>query len=920
MIAPWLSRVRSLWRGVARTHAIDAEMREEFEHHIEMRAADLVRSGLSQADAERTARAEFGGTFQYTALGREARGLRWFDSLRLSWLDVKLGARMLIKYPLLTLVSALALGVAIAVGAGGSTAISLINTDALPLNEGDRIVGIQLWDVAARRPERRILRDIAAWRGMRTLRDVGAFTGAVRNIVADDGGAEVGRGIEMSAAGFRVARVKPLLGRYLVDEDERPGAPPVVVIGYDVWRSRFAADSGIIGRSVKLGDEPHTVVGVMPEGFAFPVDFNLWLPLRLDSLGYDWREGPRLFAFGRLAPGATLTQAQAEIATLESRIAKAQPDTHANLRPRVMSFSQSWFELDSPDTILALRTTRLFMALLLVVVCVNIAILVYARTATRQTEIAVRSALGASRGRIVTQLFGEALVLSAAGAAVGLVILRGVGLRLDYMLAQVGVRLVPFWLRFEVSDTMLVWLLIFAGVGAFIIGVVPGLQLTGRGVQLSLQRLSGGHSTVRMGRLWTALVVIEVAIAVAILPAAVRFAGEWIQNATADPGFAAEQYLSASLTMAETDAATTTPEGVRDFQTSFTRARVSLERRLEAERGALAVTYTRAIPGSESARRIEIEPLTAADSAKFATDSARVVGAGQPEGMARYIIAPKARFAIVEADYFKAFGIQVRTGRDFIPADSATDLVVVNHSFVDSLLDGRSALGRRLRTLRFERNGYVPDRWLQIVGVVDDFPAKSTLDTPHAAVHWVGAASEMYPAMLVVQTRDDPSEFGRRLRAIALDVEPKLLVRDVGSMDAAIRAEQLPLQWLAISLGVVTLSVLVLSAAGIYALMSVTVTRRRREIGIRVALGASRSRLLWGIFMRAGVQLGTGVAVGIGLAAVLNSWTGGELLGAWSIVILPAVSLLAVGVGAIATMIPARRALSIQPTVVLKED
>jgi ABC-type antimicrobial peptide transport system permease subunit len=190
----------------------------------------------------------------------------------------------------------------------------------------------------------------------------------------------------------------------------------------------------------------------------------------------------------------------------------------------------------------------------------------------------------------------------------------------------------------------------------------------------------------------------------------------------------------------------------------------------------------------------------------------------------------------------------------------------------------------------------------------------------HAAVYWVGAANEMYPAMLVVRTRDDPSAFGRRLRAIALDVEPKLLVRDVGPMDAAIKAEQLPLQWLAIGLGVVTLSVLVLSAAGIYALMSVTVTRRRREIGIRVALGASRARLLRGIFMRAGVQLGTGVAVGIGLAAVLNSWTGGELLGAWSVVILPAVSLLAVGVGAIATMIPARRALSIQPTVVLKED
>jgi predicted permease len=724
----------------------------------------------------------------------------------------------------------------------------------------------------------------------------------------------------MSAAGFRVARVKPLLGRYLVYEDERPGAPPVVVIGYDVWRSRFAADSGIIGRSVKLGDEPHTVVGVMPEGFAFPVDFNLWLPLRLDSLGYEWREGPRLFAFGRLAPGATLAQAQAEIATLESRIAKAHPDPHATLRPRVMPFSRSWFELDSPDAILALRTTRLFMALLLVVICVNVAILVYARTATRQSELAVRSALGASRARIVTQLFGEALVLSALGAAVGLVIVWGIASRLDFMLAQLGVRLVPFWLRFEVSNTTLAWLFALALIGAFIIGVVPGLQLTGRRVQLSLQRLSGGHTTVRMGRLWTGLVIIEVAIAVAILPAAVRFAGEWVRDATTGPGFAAEQYLSASLTMAEPDSATTTPAGGRDFQASFNHARANLERRLEEERRVLAVTYTRAIPGSESARRIEIEPITAADSAKAAADSARAVAAGQPEGAARYVTAPVARFAIVDADFFSTFGVRVRDGRDFIPADSSANLVIVNRSFVDSLLDGRSALRRRFRTLWYDDGNTKIDPWLEIVGVVDDFPANPAFSSPRAAIYWVGAADQMYPATMMLRTRGDPVEFGRHLRTIALDVAPALLVRDVGPLDAAIRATHLPLLWLAIGFGAITLSVLVLSAAGIYALMSVTVTRRRREIGIRVALGASRRRLLWGIFVRAGVQLCAGVAVGIGLAAMLNSWTGGELLGAWSVVILPTVSLCAIGAGVLAAMIPARQALSIQPTVVLKED
>lgn len=920
MIAPWLSRVRSLWRGVVRTHDVDAEMREEFEHHIEMRAADLVRAGLSQADAQRTARVEFGGTYQYTAQGREARGLRWFDSLRFSWLDVKLGARMLIKYPLLTLVSALAMGVAIAIGAGGSTVIGLITTTALPLDEGDRIVGIQLLDVASQTHERRILHDLASWSQMRTLQDVGAFRPTVRNFITAQGGAEVGRGVEMSAAGFRLARVKPLLGRYLVDDDERPGAPSVVVIGYDVWRSHFAADPDIVGRTVMVGDEPHTVVGVMPEGFAFPVNYDLWLPLRINLLGYSWREGPALFAFGRLAPGATFTQARAEIETLESRVAKVHPSTRAALRPQVMPYSQSWFNLDSSDAKYVLRTARLLMALLLVVICVNVAILVYARTATRQSELAVRGALGASRARIVMQLFGEALVLSGLGAAVAILIVAGIASRFESMLGQLGVLALPFWLRFDVSDTTLEWLLALGVIGAFIIGVIPGLQLTGRRVQLSLQRLAGGHATVRMGRTWTALVIMEVAIAVAILPTAVRVAAQWIQGATTGPGFPADQYLSASLSLERADSATATPEGARAFRARFARARTKLARRVEAEREVLAVTFTSAAPGSEGGRRIELESMTASDSAKLAADSASAVAEGLAPSAARYHVAPEARFAVVDMDYFTTFGIRVLDGRDFIPSDSSADLVIVNRSFVDSILDGRSALGRRFRTVRIDHNEMKRDPWLEIIGVVDDFPATPRFDNPRPAIYWAGAASEMHAATLVLRTRGDPAEFGRRLRAIALDVDPELLVRHVSPLDAVIRAAHLPLEWLAIGLAAVTLSVLILSAAGIYSLMSVTVTRRRREIGIRVALGASRGRLLWGIFMRAGVQLGAGVVVGIAIAAMLDSWAGGELLGAWSIVILPAVSLFAVGVGILAAMLPARHALSIQPTVVLKED
>ncbi len=920
MLASWLARVRSLWRGMSRTHGIDADMREEFEHHIELRAADLVRAGVPPADAERRARVEFGGAYRYTAEGREARGLGWFDSLRFSWLDIKLGARMLVKYPLLTLVSALAMGVAIAIGAGGSTVLSLISTPSLPLYEGDRIVGVQLWDVESQTHERRIVRDLAAWHEMRTLEDVGAFRPAIRNIVTADGGVEVGRGVEMSAAGFRLARVKPLMGRYLVDDDERPGAPPVVVIGYDAWRANFAADSTIVGKTVLFGNDRYTIVGVMPKGFAFPVHYNLWLPLRINELDYGWREGPGLSSFARLAPGTTLAQARAEIETLESRIAHTHPDTHATLRPRVMPFSQSWFRLDNGDAVNVMRAARLILGLLLVVICVNVAILVYARTATRQSEMAVRSALGASRARIVTQLFGEALVLAGLGSVVALAIMLGIASRLYSMLSQELVRWLPFWFRFEVSDTTLAWLLALAVVSAFLIGVIPGLQLTGRRVQLGLQRLAGGHATVRMGRLWTALIVMEVASAVALLPAAVRYATQWIQSTASGPGFPAEQYLSASLSLERSYSTPSSPDDLRARTARFVHTRAELAHRLDVEQEVTAVTFTSATPGSEGGRRIEFDSLTASDSAKRMADSADAVAEGLNPYAAGYYVAPKARFAVVDSRFFATFGIRLLDGRTFIPADSATNVVAVNRSFVDSLLQGQNALGRRIRTVRLEGRETERDPWLEVIGVVEDFPAHPPFDSPRPAIYRIVGAGETGPTTLVLRTRGDPAAFARRLRTIALDVDPELLVREVSPLDAVIRESQLPLEWIALGLAAVTSSVLILSAAGIYALMSVTVTQRRREIGIRVALGASRGRLLWGIFMRAGVQLGAGIAVGIGAAVMLDSIAGGELLGAWSVVILPAVSLVAVCVGIIAAMLPAQRALSIQPTVVLKED
>src|ERR671919_327413 len=254
MVTSLAARLRSLWRGLRRRSDVEAEMTEEFRLHLELRTADLVRSGLSRAEAARQARLEFGHAESYKQEGRESRGLKPFDELRVSWLDIKLGLRMLVKYPGLTLIGGLGRALAVAIGAGFFVIMTAIFS-GLPLDEGERVVAIETWDTEVNRRDGRILHDFVTWRDeLKSVEDLGAFRNNARNLVAPDGPAEPVTVAEMTAAGFRVARVPPLLGRPLVEEDEQEGAPLVIVIGYDVWRTRFASDPAAGGR--RLSRDP----------------------------------------------------------------------------------------------------------------------------------------------------------------------------------------------------------------------------------------------------------------------------------------------------------------------------------------------------------------------------------------------------------------------------------------------------------------------------------------------------------------------------------------------------------------------------------------------------------------------------------------------------------------------------------------
>lgn len=374
--------------------------------------------------------------------------MSWFGGLSL---DLKLGGRMLVKYPGVTIVGGRAMAFAICVGTVIFEVLTLFLHPTLPLPAGERIVQIRNWDVAANGSEPRALYDFVVWRGaLQSVTELGAWRDVTRNLIVAGGDARPVQVAEITASGFRIAQGATLLGRVLVAADERPDAPAVAVLGYDVWRTRFGSDPNVLGRTVQLGTESAMVVGVMRDGFAFPVSHELWMPLRTDILDQAPRSGPAITVFGLLAPGVTLETAQAELTTLGRRAALELPATHEHLQLRVTTYAKLFSDRSGEERGI-LFSIYVFAVMLLVLVCGNVALLLLARAATRESELVVRSALGASRSRIVAQMFAEALVLGGVAAVVGLVaahfVLRSWGVNF----LEVNLGRLPFWYDLRLS-------------------------------------------------------------------------------------------------------------------------------------------------------------------------------------------------------------------------------------------------------------------------------------------------------------------------------------------------------------------------------------------------------------------------------------------------------------------------------------
>ena len=805
------------------------------------------------------------------------------------WLDAKLGLRMLVKYPGLTAVAVLALALGIPAGVAP---IHFANAWEAPppLEQGERLQVLRNVDVELNIVRPTALYDFMQWRdALTSYTAIGAAIDGVYNVSASDGVTAPVEGAEVTSAVFAALRVAPFMGRTLTPVDDELGAPDVVVIGHDVWEARFAGDPGVVGRVIDVGGVQRTVVGVMPEDFRYPWSDQLWIPLREQAFADDHAGARMLRVIARLKDGVSADDAQVELTTVGTRMAAELPETHERLRAEVVPFSNGITLMPKGGlrALPAFYAIQVLTVLMILFPSINIGMLVLARTAARSTELAVRMALGAGRMRIVLQLFVESFVLAVLAGGVGFLALHMlVGTARDPAASN--------WIDFGLTPKTVLMGLGLAALSASVVGLIPALKITkGRKIHGRIQQGATGFSAVRFGWMSTSLIVVDVALAVAILGVSV---GIWDDDPRDGLGIQTEQYLSAELRIPRVEAAANRADMSGDESARLVNAQEAFMRRLAAEPGVGKVAVASVLPGMDHSDQW------------FEMD----------DGSRRR----EALIARVDVGYFEALGQPILSGRGFDSRDIGEhrSTVIVNTSFVAAVLEGRNPIGRQVRHWR---RGDNDEPWFEIVGVVGHLGMFAGEPEGDAGIYFPVAPGEIYPVPFAIHVGDDPAAFTSRLRELAREADPNAIIWEPIALSDVFNFYTFLETRLRSAFLVITGILLTISTMAVYALMSFTVAQRRRELGIRIALGAGWRDVVAAIARRAVAQLGVGSLVGMALASVLLRLLKNELGQASMespVLIAALVTVAVVGlIGSLACIAPTRRALKIAPTEALAD-
>lgn len=830
--------------------------------------------------------------------GQAERGERAFDTLRFSGLDLKLAGRMLIKHPAITMIATIAIAFAIAVGAVGFEIARQALWPTIPLPDGNAIVALRSWNVADNASVPASRRDYEMWRdGLRTITDLSAVEVEERSIDVGSGPGRPETIANVTASTFALTRVPALMGRTLLAADERAAAGEVVVIGYDFWQQQLDGAQDAVGRVIRISGTPVTIVGVMPPGYRFPQANNIWRPLPLERFP---EATPVLrHVFGRLASGHSRQDMIAEVAAIGARAATMFPETRQNIRLHVVSLPDavSFWDEHVP---MVLASMNVFLVLLAALLCGNVGMLLFARAVSRERELVVRAAIGASRGRLIMQLFAEALLLASVGAVVGLLVARFVLAATWATIAAGDAGPLPFWISTSLSATTILYAAGLTLFAAAVAGIVPALKVTSGSTDRRLRAASSGGGGLQFGGVWSVVIVAQIALTTMLPVPLIGVGAGFVHARNNEAGFAAEEFLTATLALDRLDGALASGDTVPAVRAARFEARYrALADRLRQEPEVLDVTYADQLP----LMRLRWYAIEAE---------------GSPPNQGNDHCIPNYCAGIVSVDprFFDVVGAPVIQGSGLTTsnAEQKTRAVVVNEFFVQRVLQGRNPIGTRIRLASRQPTA---DSWYQIVGVVPDLGVSDNEgDWGRASVYQARLPSETGTLRVAIHLRGDPQHFAVRLRELAQAVDPAFRVSD--PMPLTRLADTSAAYWLGL-LVTLTSVTLMLSLAGVYAVTAFAVARGTREIGVRVALGAAPVHVLTAVFRRPIIQVGLGI--GLGTIFALATFT----QGAFDVRL---VDLTRTAVFALATilccvlacLVPTRRALRIQPTEALRDE
>ena len=805
------------------------------------------------------------------------------------WNDVRHGARLLARERTFTITAMLAL--ALGIGAT-STVFTLVNgifIRDLPFEQPDRIVAISTRSRSSSRLDNMSVADLRdLQRSARLFDGIGATDQVPMTIGEQGQSVERVLGSYVTANAFSLIGRAPFLGRDFTPADDQPGATPVVILGYAMWRSRYGGDRGILGRDIRVNGVRATVIGVMTEGFAFPESSSIWQPLaqgpRQTTRGRDDRN---IDAFGRMASGVTIEQAAADVDGVMGALSRQYPGTNRDVAGRVRPFRDLNTGGPVPIVTSALMASVTF---LLLIACANVANLLLARGAMRAREISVRLSLGAARRHIVGQLLVENLLLAVSAGAIGLV------------LAAAGARLVqraitgtgePYWLRFPIDGRVLAFFAAVCLGTLLLFGMAPALHASRTSIAGLLNDAGRSLASGRRQRRWTGgLVVVQLALTITLLTAA----GLTVRNA---------------LALSSADAGVDLTDGVV--------MRIELPARqygdIEARRAFYRLLDERlgGLPGMRAGFGAWA-PLAGAFSRPVSIE-----GRETPDPSRR----PRVSNMIVGTRYFGALGIEPVSGRLLTARDGTLDLpaAVVNERFASLHFGTADPLGTRIQI--DDASPATEDRWLTIVGVVPNVRHED--NDPRIVEPVVYTSYESTPlsfATLIVRSDQDLSVAVAAARRVVGEIDPDLPLFDVTRLEDVLAADLRPLWVFGSMFGLFAVAALGLAAVGVYGVTAYDVAQRTRDIGVRIALGASRADVWWTVSRRAAVQLGIGLAFGAAGALGIGQLLQGALSGIRGDdpVTMIAVAVILVGAAAAACIGPARRAMRVDPAAALRAE